>query len=689
LGDINDFYKSIELWILPPFLPKILLETKLTLRFSSGTGTPAGDPTEAEAIKQAFFPDKEPSNKEGKLFVGSVKTVVGHLEGAAGLAGVLKASLALQSSAVPPNMHFNQLSPSVRPFYDNLRIITTSQKWPAVAHGSPRRASVNSFGFGGTNAHAILESWEPAAKSITRREPSSHGIPQRFGPFNFSANSEKALASTIKHMSAFLREAEFVDLNSLAWTLQTRRSGFPFRTSFSAASKEDLTSQIETLLQKGTASPGTEIGTRPILVTHDLPARIFGVFTGQGAQWATMGKHLILESKLFAATIDKLEDSLATLPDPPPWSLKEELLAAGSASRLGEALLSQPLCTAVQIALVDLLRSANVQFDAVVGHSSGEIAAAYTSGIFSASDALRVAYYRGVHTKLALGPTGQTGAMLAVGIPFKEALDFCERDMFAGRLSVAASNAPSSVTLSGDADAIEEAKLHFDQRGTFVRKLKVDTAYHSQHMEPCSEPYVESLRRCGIQVQKPRSDCVWYSSVLGSDGNIQDMEHSLEDTYWAANMRSPVLFSQAMARAISDQGCYDIALEVGPHPALKGPSTQIFKQITSINIPYYGLLQRGENDAVAFSGTLGKLWTHFSAPYVDFDFYRIASQGQDFLKPQVLKSLPAYPWDHEQTFWKESRISKKYRTRTNSVHELLGTRATEDTEDVMRWRNII
>lgn len=489
-------------------------------------------------------------------------------------------------------------------------------------------------------------------------------------------------------MSTFLGEAESVDLNNLAWTMQTRRSNFSFRTSFSAVSKADLGSQLQTYLQKGTGNPGTEIGTRPILVTPDLPARIFGVFTGQGAQWATMGKHLILRSKLFAATIESLEDSLAKLPDSPSWSLREELLAAGSTSRLGEALLSQPLCTAVQIALVDLLRSSNVQFDAVVGHSSGEIAAAYASGVLSASDALRVAYYRGIHTKLALGPTGQKGAMLAVGIPFKEALEVCG-SIFAGRLNVAASNAASSVTLSGDVDAIEEAELHFNRRGTFVRKLRVDTAYHSQHMEPCIEQYIDSLRRCGIQVRKPRSDCVWYSSVLGSDGNLQDMEYSLHDTYWAANMRSPVLFSQAVARAISDQGCFDIALEVGPHPALKGPSTQLFKQITGINIPYYGLLQRGDNDALVFAGTIGKIWTHFSAPCVKFDAYRIAFQGQELLKPQVHKGLPAYPWDHEQSFWKESRTSKNYRTRTNPVHELLGTRATEDTEDDMRWRNIL
>ena len=305
-------------WRLPSFLPKKLLETKLTLRLSSGTGTPAGDPIEAEAVKKAFFPDEEASNKKGKLFVGSVKTVIGHLEGAAGLAGILKASLALQNSTIPPNMHFNQLSPSVRPFYNNLQIATTPEKWPAVSHGSPRRASVNSFGFGGTNAHAILESWEPAAKNTTRRESFSHDIPQSFGPFNFSANSEKALTSAIKRMSAFLREAKSVDLKNLAWTLQTRRSNFPFRTSFSAISKEDLASQIETLLQKGTATPGTEIGTRPILVTHDLPARILGVFTGQGAQWHAMGRELLV-FPVFRRSLEAASAYLDRLNS--PWHL--------------------------------------------------------------------------------------------------------------------------------------------------------------------------------------------------------------------------------------------------------------------------------------------------------------------------------------------------------------------------------
>ncbi|RDW76198.1 hypothetical protein BP5796_07019 [Coleophoma crateriformis] len=648
-----------------------------------GTGTPAGDPIEAEAVKRAFFPDDVSCGEHDKLFIGSVKTVIGHLEGTAGLAGVLKASLAIQHRTIPPNMHFHRLNPAIKPYYENLNVPTVPYEWPAVPGGGPRRASVNSFGFGGTNAHAILESWEPdVERELVDENPTDTPI-MPVGPLTLSANSQKALLSTVARMHEFLNSNKPIDLSSLAWTIQTRRGNFQFRTAVSASTREDLCLKLDALTKQA------EIGTRPVMITPDLPARIIGIFTGQGAQWASMGRNLILGSKLFSDTIETLEKSLAELPDGPSWSLTEELLAPELKSRLGEALLSQPLCTAVQIALINLLREANIYFDAVVGHSSGEIAAAYASGILTASHAIRIAYYRGVHAKLARSKSGHSGAMLAVGISYDEALKFCEQQSFVDRLSVAASNAPSSVTLSGDADAIEEAKDQFDQQGVFARLLKVDTAYHSQHMSYCIEPYLRSLRDCGIKASQPQSNCTWYSSVLGPQGDPEDMELSLEDTYWAANMTNAVLFSQAMERAILDQGCFDVGIEVGPHPALQAPVTQIFKHLTGTSLPYHGTLKRGDNDLVALSDTLGFIWAQFSAPVVDFNSYRVACCGYDAPRPYVLKDLPSYTWEHEQIFWKESRLSKNYRTRTSPMHELLGARVPSDTNDDMRWRNIL
>jgi len=221
-----------------------------------------------------------------------------------------------------------------------------------------------------------------------------------------------------------------------------------------------------------------------------------------------MGGKLYAASASFRETIQELEDSLSSLPDPPSWSLAEQLLAPAETSRIDKAEISQPLCTALQVALVDLLRSSGITFNAVVGHSSGEIGAAYAAGYLSASDAVRVAYYRGVHAHLAKGPQGQNGKMMAVGMSFEEATSFCQKKQFAGKIAVAASNARSSVTLSGDEIAIDEAKCVLDEEKTFARLLKADTAYHSHHMKPCATPYLESLRKCNIQVQDGPRLCI-------------------------------------------------------------------------------------------------------------------------------------------------------------------------------------
>ncbi|KAH0565584.1 putative Hybrid PKS-NRPS biosynthetic cluster [Trichoglossum hirsutum] len=647
-----------------------------------GTGTPAGDPIEAEAVRNVFF-DTESGDyaDDDILFVGSIKTVIGHLEGSAGLAGILKASLALKHRVIPPNMHFCNLNPSVKPFYQHLRIPTACQKWPAVPAGSPRRASVNSFGFGGTNAHAIIESYDANMEGPAVVAVSAAPV----GPFTFSAQSERSLLGMLEAFSKYLKGVDSVNLSDLAWTLQSRRSNFPIKAAFSGLTREKLASQIDLRMEATRDTPGASVGTRS-MPNFDAP-RVLGIFTGQGAQWPSMGRELLVASQSFRQSIVHLERSLRDLPDPPTWSLQSELMAEGSSSRVGEAEVSQPLCTAVQVALVDILKHARVSLDAVVGHSSGEIAAAYAAGMITSGDAIRIAYYRGLYAKLARGPTGCKGAMMAVGIPFDEASAFCARPQFMGRISVAASNAPASVTLSGDDDAIREAKNIFDKDRKFARLLKVDTAYHSLHMKPCSKPYLRSLQACHIQVQ-PQSTCIWFSSVRDLDGTVYDDLGVLKDSYWRDNMTSPVLFSQAIERAIGERGHFDIAVEIGPHPALKGPVTQTINQIAGVKIPYNGLLNRGSNDIEAVSDAISFVWAQLGASSVDFDGYRLSFTDLD-VKPKLLKDLPSYPWDHGQIFWKESRISRNFRTREDPSHELLGARCPGDTEQDRRWRNIL
>ena len=656
-----------------------------------GTGTPAGDPIEAEAISTAFFDAPPSSGREGdaysqkearnSLFVGSIKTVIGHTEGTAGLAAVLKASLALQNSVIPPNMLFDQLNPSVKPFYKNLEIPITAKPWPAIPDGQPRRASVNSFGFGGANAHAILESYEP-----TIEENPNSKISQVATPFTFSANSERSLSSTLSAYSTYLKANKDIDLGDLAWNLHSRRSMLPVRAAFSSTTVEGLCSKLDAKLEFTQNNVESSIGVRSPLKSS--AAKLLGIFTGQGAQWASMGRELILESGFVRDVIKSLERSLNELPvtDRPPWSLESELLADLSSSRINEAALSQPLCTAVQIVLVDLLRKAGIKFEAVVGHSSGEIGAIYAAGYISARDAIRIAYYRGFHAKLACGPEGKKGAMIAVGTSFEDAQELCELPYFEGRISVAAINSSASVTISGDADAVEETKIIFGDEKKFARVLLVDKAYHSHHMLPCSHAYIRSLKTCGIQVCCPTtSQTSWFSSVC--DGGIEDANKRLEDVYWNDNMVNPVLFLQAIEKAFAAKGPFDLAIEVGPHPALKGPASLNIQGILGESIPYTGLLSRGKNDLEAFADGLGLLWTYLGDTSVDFDgFNRAISGGAQF---KLLKGLPVYSWEHDRAFWHESRLSRTFRTRHEPVHELLGRRCPDGTKEQLQWRNLL
>jgi len=400
-----------------------------------------------------------------------------------------------------------------------------------------------------------------------------------------------------------------------------------------------------------------------------------------------MGKDLILNSPAFSRSIDAMEESLDQLPDGPDWSLKAEIIAPPQKSRLNEASLSQPLCTALQVALVDLLFSAGITFHTVVGHSSGEIAAAYAAGRLSARDAIRIAYYRGVHAKLARAENMAKGSMIAVGLSLDEAKDFCAKPQMKDRLTVAASNAPGSVTLSGDEDAVNEAKLSLDSDGVFARVLKVDTAYHSHHMKPCAEPYLASLEACKIKINAPNDTCIWVSSVYGLFGEPSLDE--LEGPYWRDNMVQAVLFSQAIERALDTNRPFDVILEVGPHPALKGPALQTIKSILGRNIDYFGVLDRKQNDVVAFGQALGSLWANFGPGIVDFSTYAATFHACKVQHPLPLKGLPTYPWEHNQILWKESRINKQFRSRPEPPHELLGTRTPDDTPHEPRWRNYL
>ncbi|KID61511.1 Highly reducing polyketide synthase aurA [Metarhizium brunneum] len=650
-----------------------------------GTGTQAGDYQEATGIYSTFFGASPKTSTDDVLHVGSIKTVIGHGEGCAGLAGIIKASLSIQHGTIPPNLHFERLNPKLEPYSSCLKVPTEPVPWPQLPPGVPRRVSVNSFGFGGTNSHAILESYEPNL----HRNPKSHlngtskHLPSLL-PFVFSAASERSLGAVLEKYARYLKDNPTVKAADFAWSLIEKRSALKYRLTLYAPTIEELQTEIDKEMALRKADNPSTVISRP----DTGKKSILGIFTGQGAQWPQMGLDLLSTFPVTRGWFEELQESLDQLPEEyqPDFSLFEELAAPKSSSRIQEAAVAQPLCTAVQIVLTRLLATLGISFDTVVGHSSGEVAAAYAAGVLNAHDAIRIAYLRGRVAHLA-GANNRAGSMLAAGLSVQEATDFCEKPEFAGRISIAACNSPSSVTLSGDADAIEEADLLLKSQDKFARRLLVDTAYHSHHMQPCSDPYLRAMTGCKIQLGQPTAT-TWFSTVhAGKTINASSHGAALVAEYWKDNMRNPVLFYQALMAAIaaSPPG---LIIEVGPHPALKGPALQSLSEVSqsASSTPYIGTLSRGSTGVQALAVTIGSLWAQLGAEGVNVDQYM--SLYDQSRKLQFVQDLPSYPFDHSQSYWTETRRSKAYLGRGRR-HELLGDLSEEVTEGEWRWRNFL
>lgn len=488
----------------------------------------------------------------------------------------------------------------------------------------------------------------------------------------------------LSDLKGYLLNSPGTSLRDVAHTLQNRRSTFTFRKAITGNTVSEAIRKIDNILTD--TANDSDFSVRFSDVSKPS---ILGVFTGQGAQWPRMGALLIESSPFAAKRFYELEAALSSLPegDRPSWKLTDQILADASTSRLSEAAIAQPLCTAVQIVLVDLIRAAEINLRGVVGHSSGEIGAAYAAGFLSANDAMRVAYFRGVYAKLARSSDDENikGAMMAAGTSYEDALEFCEMDDFEGRIQVAARNSSTSVTLSGDEDAINEAEIIFKDEGKFARKLKVDTAYHSHHMRACSGPYRDALDRCNITVQAG-NDTLWFSSVV--DGQVMTAD-LVKSQYWVDNMTGAVLFAPAVENAFADAGPFDLGIEFGPHPALKGPCLDTIEELAGHKIPYTGLLARQKVDTDELSSALGFIWAQLGAGSVNFDGFEKAMSGSKAAR-HFVSDLPQYPFDRSRSFYNLTRFSGSHLNAHSPMHPLLGRRCVEtESEDEISWRNIL
>lgn len=682
-----------------------------------GTGTPVGDPLEAQAISEAFFGQGRDTTQATsavaakKMLVGSIKTLIGHTEGAAGLAGVLKVVQSLENGSVIRNFSLGAVNPRILPFCNNLCVVIDPTNWPEPAPGHPCRGSVNSFGFGGTNAHCIIEKYEPAihnpvARQFDQKLPEQ--IPQPLGLLEAPAQSEMlqvALPLVVSGASSESLHANLVKYNKLlksdghkqsailAWQLYNHQTTHAFRKVVMVDWKDLVCTQTAMIeVQQPASASQSSIGEPKDMIRatqlHSASRpKILGIFAGQGAQYAAMSKGLFRLSSVYRKTIKALDKVLQACPHPPSWTIQQELMKDRATSSINTAEISQATCCALQIGLVDFLRSIGITFECVVGHSSGEIAAAYAIGGITKNDAILIAYYRGKYARLAVGNGGVKGGMAACGMSKAQAAELCERPEFQGRICVAASNSPTLVTLSGDLDVLQNAIEILQKEGVFVRQLKVDKAYHSFHMVHVVEAYSKALKSCNIRSRLARNDSQCVSTV---SGETMDAENEFSVEHWCNNILQPVLFQEAVTAATATWGPFDCVIEVGPHPVLKSPVKDIFKAMKQDTMLHTGILDRTKEDRFAIAEFIGFMWAHFGPSSVDMRQYILDSPHPEIAHSRFpVGKLPTYSWDHSQIHWRESRVSTQFHFRTHAPHELLGVRTRDDDRYNMRWRNIL
>jgi acyl transferase domain-containing protein/NADPH:quinone reductase-like Zn-dependent oxidoreductase/ubiquinone/menaquinone biosynthesis C-methylase UbiE len=655
-----------------------------------GTGTAAGDPIESGAIGEVFAA-KRPrriiaaAEEIVPLQIGSVKTNMGHLEGASGIAGLIKAMLSVEKGIVAPNLWFERGNPAIDFAGWRVEVPTEPKEWPL---DGLRRASVNSFGYGGTNAHVILDDahhfLQRHRRSVGRRRNDSGFVSPvsddsfsnapRSRLFLQSANDERSLIQMGSDLSKHLQDQDVFDedqlLDNLAYTLCERRSQFPYSCAIVATDKSDLQVQLQHVRSSPTS------GT--------MPPRVGFIFTGQGAQWWRMGREL-LHYPVFKRSLQRCGSVVTGLGA--EWSLMEELLKDKAISRVNEAAFSQPLCTALQVALVDLLASWNIRPQSVVGHSSGEIAAAYATGALSIDSAMTIAYFRGLLSPKVMG-MGLKGRMMAVGLSEEDARnEIAELGNTFGKAVVACVNSPRGVTISGDATAVEHLQKALEIKGVFARLLQVDTAYHSHHMQAIAEEYLTRLKEANITTIKSDERVSMYSSVTE---DLIELDR-LGASYWVSNLVGSVRFSGALVKLCNPcsegKNGVDILLEVGPHALFKLPVKEVlddtFAQKSQIR--YLPTLIRNKPADTTALEAAGQLFAH----WLPVDLHAINFPTEPKQSLSVLTNLPQYPWNHTRRYWWESRLSRDYRFRKFGRTDILGAPVNDWNPMEPRFRNFM
>lgn len=562
-----------------------------------GTGTALGDPIEALAIGHVLATDRP---AESRAWVGSVKTNIGHLEAAAGVAGFIKMALALHHGELPGSLHFHKPNPHI-PFSDlPIRIATEGQMLPG---DRPAIVGVSSFGFGGTNAHIVLQAMQSATSDA---EPAngSHLI-------SISARSGAALSKSVERWLE-RQDRDGHATADVAYTAARRRTHHDHRIAIVARDRFSLRDQLKAHLE-GAPRAGLSAGRRVV----NREPRIAFVFSGQGSQWWGMGRRLLETEAVFRAAVERCDAVFRPLAG---WSIVELVLTQNDGNRLDDTDVVQPAIFAIQYGLAELLGSWGISPSAVVGHSLGEVAAACVAGALDLADGVRVVMHR---ARLQHSIRGK-GRMAAVGLSAEESESALRG--FESLVSVAAINGPRATVWSGDPSALEAALQQLRDRDVFHRLLRGQVAFHSPQMDEIRGKFVTALN--GF---RPRGGNVKYVSTV--TGRLETGE-SLTSEYWSRNLREPVAFAAAIETLMDAE--IDAFLEIGPHPTLVDSIQQTLKS-RNRSAAVVGTLRRDEDERTCLLSAVGALYV-IGSPIA---WERIEPQGRHV-------SLPGYPWQRER-----------------------------------------
>ncbi|MFJ1589286.1 SDR family NAD(P)-dependent oxidoreductase [Kitasatospora albolonga] len=541
-----------------------------------GTGTRLGDPIEAQALLATYGQDRP---VDRPVWIGSLKSNIGHASAAAGVAGVIKSVLALRHGVMPKTLHVDGPTPEVDWSAGAGRLLTESRTWDDTDR--PRRAGVSSFGVSGTNAHVILEQAPAAPTAAADRLVDGPGTLESEAPETvpvavpllLSARTPDALRAQAAALSARIGDGSGVRAVDVAFSLATGRSALGHRAAL-VGTEESLADHL-TALSQGAAVPGGGV----------VSGRSVVVFPGQGSQWVGMAAELLGESEVFAGRMGECERALAPYVD---WSLTEAL---GSERLLARVDVVQPVLWAVMVSLAEVWRSFGVVPDAVVGHSQGEVAAACVAGGLSLDDGARVVALR----SRAVGVLAGRGGMASVPLPVGEVRERLVG--WGGRLSVAAVNGPLSTVISGDADAVAELVDGFVAEGVRARLIEVDYASHSSHVEEIRERLLADLE--GIT---PLSGAVpFFSTVTGGWLDTK----GLDAEYWYRNLRETVQFGNATGALLADG--FRFFIEASPHPVL-GVAVGESAEAAGVEAAALGTLRRQEGGLEQVLRAVGRAW---------------------------------------------------------------------------------